>query len=360
MNEIYGPFTLTAPVETLLAEGECIVVAPQGAATPLPSVTASGGLPVLRAGVRLGQGDEPCDLVVESVLDLPGAEPGSPAVRGVLLRALHVFEFPAGALDVAAARPGMAVAVVILSDKGSRGERVDECAPIIEGLLADKLPLAHVRRWIIPDDPATLKALLADLCLTQGYDLVLTSGGTGVAPARHHARGHAGGDRETAAGLRAGHDGGESGQDAARGHLARGGGNPGPGACGEPAGQPQGGGREPGAAFAHHPPYGEEAPGRPRGLRGPAGLAHGPGRGLWEESFCHAHRARLRTTSVAAPFGVARGGGGCRGFGRRGATSEGAVCDLIPELSQSGRCRGKDARALPGMIGRGAPPRRDA
>jgi molybdenum cofactor synthesis domain-containing protein len=182
MNEIYGPFTLTAPMETLLAEGECIVAAPDGAATPLPRLTAPGGLPVLRAGVRLGQGDEPCDLVVESVLDLPGAEPGSPAVRGALLRALRAFEVPAGGLDVAAARPGMAVAVVILSDKGSRGERVDECAPIIEGLLADKLPLAHVRRWIIPDDPATLKALLADLCLTQGYDLVLTSGGTGVAP----------------------------------------------------------------------------------------------------------------------------------------------------------------------------------
>lgn len=182
MNETYAPFALTAPMEVLLAQGECIIAAPLEALSPAPKLAAPQGLPALPVGTRLGQGDEPCDLVVEAVLDLPNAEPTGPSVRGVLLRALHAFEVPAGGLELTAERPGMAAAVIVLSDKGARGERVDACAPIIQGMLGEALPIAYARQWIIPDDPGELKAHLVDLCLTQGYDIVLTSGGTGVAP----------------------------------------------------------------------------------------------------------------------------------------------------------------------------------
>ena len=35
---------------------------------------------------------------------------------------------------------------------------------------------------MIPDDPQTLRPLVMELALGQGYDLILTSGGTGLAP----------------------------------------------------------------------------------------------------------------------------------------------------------------------------------
>lgn len=35
---------------------------------------------------------------------------------------------------------------------------------------------------MIPDDPQTLRSLVMELALGQGYDLILTSGGTGLAP----------------------------------------------------------------------------------------------------------------------------------------------------------------------------------
>ncbi|MBU1003944.1 MAG: MogA/MoaB family molybdenum cofactor biosynthesis protein [Proteobacteria bacterium] len=182
MNESYAPFTLAVSLDLPLAAGETIIVAPAGALAPSPTLRAPDGLPLLPVGARIGQEDCPDDLLVESVLWLPAAEPGQPALRGLLLRALTAVAFPAGRLDAIAQRRGMAVAVVILSDKGARGERKDECAPLIHAALQGKLDICHVRDWIIPDDPTILKALLMDLCLTQRFDLVLTSGGTGVAP----------------------------------------------------------------------------------------------------------------------------------------------------------------------------------
>lgn len=182
MNESYAPFTLAVSLDLLLAAGEAIIAAPQGTLAPSPMLSAPDGLPLLPVGARIGQEDCPADLLVESVLWLPSVDTAQPARRGLLLRALASVEFPAGRMDAIAQRRGMAVAVVILSDKGSRGERRDECAPIIHAALQDKVEICYSRDWIIPDDTATLKALLIDLCLTQRFDLVLTSGGTGVAP----------------------------------------------------------------------------------------------------------------------------------------------------------------------------------
>lgn len=182
MNETFAPFTLTVPMDTPLAAGECITVAASGLSAPSPCAVLGGGAPLPPVGARLGQGDPPCGLVVESVLRLPAAQAGDPAGLGLLLRAEGRVEIAAGGWDVTAARPGMAVAVIVLSDKGSRGERRDECAPLVRSLVLDSLDVAHFRHWIIPDDPGQLKALLTDLCLTQGFDLVLTSGGTGVGP----------------------------------------------------------------------------------------------------------------------------------------------------------------------------------
>ena len=69
-----------------------------------------------------------------------------------LLEALTPIE--AGTRTLAARREHWALAWITLSEQG----------------------------FMIPDDPQTLRSLVMELALGQGYDLILTSGGTGLAP----------------------------------------------------------------------------------------------------------------------------------------------------------------------------------
>jgi molybdopterin adenylyltransferase len=72
-------------------------------------------------------------------------------------------------------------AIVTLSDKGSRGERVDESGQAIRDMVAGLgATVAHYE--ILPDDRTQIAALLARLSDAGTVDLVLTTGGTGVAP----------------------------------------------------------------------------------------------------------------------------------------------------------------------------------
>jgi molybdopterin adenylyltransferase len=70
--------------------------------------------------------------------------------------------------------------VLIISDKGSRGERVDECGPLLKILLDGiaEVPLYE----IIPDEKELIAAKLMDWADTVKLDLVITSGGTGMSP----------------------------------------------------------------------------------------------------------------------------------------------------------------------------------
>ncbi len=72
------------------------------------------------------------------------------------------------------------VAVIVLSDRAHSGEREDACLPVVRELLA-ATPLAIDDERILPDDPAALQAALIELCEGPAR-LVLTSGGTGLAP----------------------------------------------------------------------------------------------------------------------------------------------------------------------------------
>ncbi|MFR4119047.1 MAG: molybdenum cofactor biosynthesis protein B [Bilophila wadsworthia] len=72
--------------------------------------------------------------------------------------------------------------MITLSDKGAAGLRVDESGPLMAADTRAKLPLCHEQGFMIPDDPQTLRPLVMELALGQGYDLILTSGGTGLAP----------------------------------------------------------------------------------------------------------------------------------------------------------------------------------
>jgi len=79
-------------------------------------------------------------------------------------------------------RKGYALAWVTLSDKGAAGLREDSSGPTIENMVRETLVLSHVQGFVIPDDERGIRALLTNLALEQGYDLVLTTGGTGVGP----------------------------------------------------------------------------------------------------------------------------------------------------------------------------------
>ncbi|MFV0422926.1 MogA/MoaB family molybdenum cofactor biosynthesis protein [Oleidesulfovibrio sp.] len=77
---------------------------------------------------------------------------------------------------------GLTAAWVTLSDKGAAGQRVDSSGPTIGAMFQQAFAEGYVQGYMLPDDGSALKALLVDLALTQGYDFIFTTGGTGLGP----------------------------------------------------------------------------------------------------------------------------------------------------------------------------------
>jgi molybdopterin adenylyltransferase len=71
-------------------------------------------------------------------------------------------------------------ALIVLSDRAASGERADASLPAMRERLDGRF--AIVRERVLADDPAALQAELIDLADSGAADLVLTSGGTGLAP----------------------------------------------------------------------------------------------------------------------------------------------------------------------------------
>jgi molybdopterin adenylyltransferase len=74
---------------------------------------------------------------------------------------------------------GYEVAVIVLSDRAASGVRPDACIPVIRETLGDLYRIVDER--VLADDPAALQAALIELC-DRHVGLILTSGGTGLAP----------------------------------------------------------------------------------------------------------------------------------------------------------------------------------
>lgn len=72
-------------------------------------------------------------------------------------------------------------AVITLSDKGSRGERIDESGPAASALLQDA-GYQLLESILIPDEPEELKKHLKRLSDSRQASLILTLGGTGFSP----------------------------------------------------------------------------------------------------------------------------------------------------------------------------------
>ena len=72
-------------------------------------------------------------------------------------------------------------AVITISDKGYRGERVDTSGPNLCNILKEK-GYDVVYSSILPDDKEMIQAELCKCADEQGIALVLTTGGTGFSP----------------------------------------------------------------------------------------------------------------------------------------------------------------------------------
>lgn len=79
-------------------------------------------------------------------------------------------------------KKGFSVAIVTLSDKGSKGEREDLTGPALQKYISEHFETSFIRTEMIPDDKDQLDMMLKDLADTQQYDLIITNGSTGVSP----------------------------------------------------------------------------------------------------------------------------------------------------------------------------------
>jgi len=73
------------------------------------------------------------------------------------------------------------VAILTLSDKGSKGEREDASGPLIREMIKD-LPAEIIHYEIIPDEKDRIVGALKRCADRLKADLVLTTGGTGLSP----------------------------------------------------------------------------------------------------------------------------------------------------------------------------------
>lgn len=77
--------------------------------------------------------------------------------------------------------PPIRAVVVTLSDKGSAGLRADTSGPVLQDLLLG-MGADVADSVVIPDDQAQIERTLSNLADAGEVDLVLTTGGTGLAP----------------------------------------------------------------------------------------------------------------------------------------------------------------------------------
>ncbi|MBA4396089.1 MAG: molybdenum cofactor biosynthesis protein [Syntrophus sp. (in: bacteria)] len=71
--------------------------------------------------------------------------------------------------------------VITVSDKGSAGQREDQSGPEVERIL-ETVGVEVIRRAVVPDEIHLIRDSLVDFADHHKIDLIVTTGGTGVAP----------------------------------------------------------------------------------------------------------------------------------------------------------------------------------
>ena len=78
-------------------------------------------------------------------------------------------------------RQQFTLAILTISDAGSKGERDDTSGDVIARTMAGE-GFRQVDRKIVPDEAELITAALCEWCDGGGVDIVLTTGGTGLGP----------------------------------------------------------------------------------------------------------------------------------------------------------------------------------
>ncbi|MEW6234192.1 MAG: MogA/MoaB family molybdenum cofactor biosynthesis protein [Candidatus Omnitrophota bacterium] len=76
---------------------------------------------------------------------------------------------------------GIRFAIIVLSDRAALGVREDAAGPLLRTLI-EKNGGECVRLDVLPDDAERLRKKILDLAVSGDYDVILTSGGTGIGP----------------------------------------------------------------------------------------------------------------------------------------------------------------------------------
>jgi molybdopterin adenylyltransferase len=85
-----------------------------------------------------------------------------------------------GARAAATRRP-IRAAVVTMSDKASAGLRADASGPLLKELL-EEIGAQVEGPYVVPDEQSQIEQMLASLADAGKVDVILTTGGTGLAP----------------------------------------------------------------------------------------------------------------------------------------------------------------------------------
>jgi molybdopterin adenylyltransferase len=75
----------------------------------------------------------------------------------------------------------MKAGILTVSDRSSRGEREDASGPALRAWLAER-GVKEVRLDIVPDEEDRISAALRKWADEEGFEIILTTGGTGVSP----------------------------------------------------------------------------------------------------------------------------------------------------------------------------------
>ncbi len=73
------------------------------------------------------------------------------------------------------------LAILTISDAGSKGEREDTSGDVISEMM-DREDFQELRRDIVPDEADLISGRLREWCDGGDFDLILTTGGTGLGP----------------------------------------------------------------------------------------------------------------------------------------------------------------------------------
>ncbi len=135
-------------------------------------------MPILKVGTKLTASNQVIFKVVGRSL-LPSKN--SPHAQMCPLLKSYV-PLKKNKLELDKSRHGYALAWITLSDKGFIGQREDESGPCVSKTLNGIMTLCHDQGFMLLDESKDIQTLLLELAVGQGYDLICTTGGTGLGP----------------------------------------------------------------------------------------------------------------------------------------------------------------------------------